>query len=346
MVLSLLFVSMLGLQAPQVEVGMRVPDVSLINMEGKPVRLSSFQGKKLILFNWASWWGCREQLPGWQTFTELNKDREFVFAAVAMDAGGVKVAKPIYSKANATFVTLVDPQNALSTSFGFDVIPNGYLIDEAGVLRYKKVGGFEVKSPASMKAVEEFLAQPAAEAGYAAPIGDVAEEQNLREQIAENPRDGQAQLALGRLLLRLNRLEDAMSVLYGAIELSPESASARFALGSALLAQDKKKEALVRFKEALRLERTNFVIRKQIWLLEHPEKFHPTIDWAWQREQLTKEREQEKLDPPGRLASWLKGGAYSEHSIRWSSPTRRGILLLNPAFRRTLRMTSVISSFS
>ncbi len=38
-----------------VEVGKPVPDASLTDMAGKTVRLSDFCGKKLILFNWASW---------------------------------------------------------------------------------------------------------------------------------------------------------------------------------------------------------------------------------------------------------------------------------------------------
>jgi len=38
-----------------VEIGKPVPDVSLTDMDGKTVRLSQFRGKKLILFNWASW---------------------------------------------------------------------------------------------------------------------------------------------------------------------------------------------------------------------------------------------------------------------------------------------------
>jgi hypothetical protein len=30
----------------------------------------------------------------------------------------------------------------------------------------------------------------------------------------------------------------------------------------------------------------NFTVRKQIWMVEHPEMFYATIDFAWQKEQL------------------------------------------------------------
>jgi hypothetical protein len=43
----------------------------------------------------------------------------------------------------------------------------------------------------------------------------------------------------------------------------------------------------------LRLDPENFLIRKQIWAVEYPEKFHPTIDFVWQETQLRAEREAE-----------------------------------------------------
>ena len=44
-----------SLAAPTLEVGMKVPDVALTNMKGESVSISQFIGKKLIVFNWASW---------------------------------------------------------------------------------------------------------------------------------------------------------------------------------------------------------------------------------------------------------------------------------------------------
>ena len=43
------------LAAPGLEVGMKVPDVALTDMNGNSVSFSQFIGKKLIVFNWASW---------------------------------------------------------------------------------------------------------------------------------------------------------------------------------------------------------------------------------------------------------------------------------------------------
>ena len=41
---------------------------------------------------------------------------------------------------------------------------------------------------------------------------------------------------------------------------------------------------------ALRIEPNNFIIRKQIWRIEYPEKFYPVIDYDWQKVKLAQEK--------------------------------------------------------
>ena len=222
-----------------------------------------------------------------------------MFVAVAMDAGGIKACKPIYEEAGATYVTLVDPQNALSEAFGFGAIPNGFLIDEAGVLRYKRVGGFEVKSPASQKAIDDFLALPPVKAGEPAEVlPDEVVERLLRTRVERSPEDAGTNLSLGRFFLQKSDAKGALPYLERAAALSPKSSPAHFSLGSAQLALGNREAAAASLKLALRYDRANFVIRKQIWMIEHPDRFFPEIDWDWQRAQLAKEREAEKNDPP------------------------------------------------
>ncbi|MBX3118553.1 MAG: redoxin domain-containing protein [Fimbriimonadaceae bacterium] len=53
--LAALFMTVLAQTPAKIEVGKPIPDVAIQDMNGKTVRLSQFRGKKLILFNWASW---------------------------------------------------------------------------------------------------------------------------------------------------------------------------------------------------------------------------------------------------------------------------------------------------
>jgi hypothetical protein len=63
--------------------------------------------------------------------------------------------------------------------------------------------------------------------------------------------------------------------------------------GHELAASDQVAGAVEQWRRALHKDPENLVIRKQIWAAEHPEKFHPTIDWDWQKVQLKQEREDE-----------------------------------------------------
>ena len=47
--------------------------------------------------------------------------------------------------------------------------------------------------------------------------------------------------------------------------------------------------AIAMWREALELDPDNFLIRSQIWVAEHPERFYPAVDRAWQELQLVKE---------------------------------------------------------
>lgn len=80
---------------------------------------------------------------------------------------------------------------------------------------------------------------------------------------------------------------------YELSDLERELVEARVRLGHLLNAGGRPDEAVREWRLALRLDPENLVIRKQIWALEHPDRFHPAIDWDWQREQLERERQEE-----------------------------------------------------
>ena len=67
-------------------------------------------------------------------------------------------------------------------------------------------------------------------------------------------------------------------------------AAARFQLGFVLLEGGKKKEAMSEWRKALALDPKNWIIHKQIWAVEHPEKFYDGgVDYGWQKAQLEAE---------------------------------------------------------
>ncbi|HET7559884.1 MAG TPA: hypothetical protein VFK80_07975, partial [Limnochordia bacterium] len=75
--------------------------------------------------------------------------------------------------------------------------------------------------------------------------------------------------------------------------LESELAQTHFRMGTLLAGAGRKREAVVEWRRALAFDTDNYVIRKQIWAVEHPERFQPEVDYAWQKEQLRREQEEE-----------------------------------------------------
>ena len=70
-------------------------------------------------------------------------------------------------------------------------------------------------------------------------------------------------------------------------------AAARFQLGLVLLENGKKEEAMAEWRKALALDPQNWIIHKQIWAVEHPDKFYKDdVDYGWQKTQLESEKSQ------------------------------------------------------
>ena len=72
----------------------------------------------------------------------------------------------------------------------------------------------------------------------------------------------------------------------GELEWSEEALTLFRQAGAAVRRGDRQ-EAIKLLKLAYPLEPDNYIIRKQLWAIENPEKFYgDEIDYAWQREQL------------------------------------------------------------
>lgn len=75
----------------------------------------------------------------------------------------------------------------------------------------------------------------------------------------------------------------------GAPEQMDPRALELFAEGVSAYAAGAVDVALGRWREALAADPDNFLIRSQIWSVEHPEHFWPTVDLEWQELQLLAE---------------------------------------------------------
>jgi tetratricopeptide (TPR) repeat protein len=227
----------------------------------------------------------------WQHFLQERPERleKLAFLSVAVD---VDPDRPRPFAEHMQFPTVVDSAGQLGRLFDFDVVPNGLFVDEQGILRFIHIGGFDIRRPEVGPQVDALLetdfsrAQSASEQQSGPLNQEALELEVLRVELASDPDNAGLHFALGDALLREGRLLQAEATLHRAAELDPTDWSPRFGLGTALYQQGRTTEALASWREALALDPPNFTVRKQIWMVEHPEKFYPAIDFAWQQEQL------------------------------------------------------------
>ena len=70
------------------------------------------------------------------------EDNNFIIIAAAQDTGGIEVAAPWYSQAEASFVALVDESHTISSLYNLGNVPSAVWIDEEGYVRRIDEGAY------------------------------------------------------------------------------------------------------------------------------------------------------------------------------------------------------------
>jgi len=103
------------------------PDVELLGLDGEPHQLFEQSTGKTLLVAFASWCGCRHDLPGWQEIREELADEPFDVVAVAIDESAADVA-PFAE--DLTYPVLVDTDRRFADAYGLTNVPTVIWLDE------------------------------------------------------------------------------------------------------------------------------------------------------------------------------------------------------------------------
>jgi peroxiredoxin len=125
-------------------IGKPAPDFTMNDTTGKPVSLSSFRGKYVLVDFWASWCGpCRAENPNVVKVYNQYKDKNFTILGVSLDQ-----TKDAWEKAirddHLTWHHVSDLQfwdNSAAQLYGVEGIPANFLIGPDGKILAKDLRG-------------------------------------------------------------------------------------------------------------------------------------------------------------------------------------------------------------
>lgn len=127
-------------------IGAPAPDFSQNDVNDKPVKLSDFRGKYVLLDFWASWCGpCRAENPNVVETYRAYSDKNFTVLGVSLDQPGKKDAwLAAIEKDGLPWTQVSDLQfwnNAAAKLYQVRSIPQNFLIDPNGKIVAKNLRG-------------------------------------------------------------------------------------------------------------------------------------------------------------------------------------------------------------
>jgi cytochrome c biogenesis protein CcmG/thiol:disulfide interchange protein DsbE len=122
------------------EVNFAAPELSLQNINGKTESLAAYRTDVVLVNNWATWCPpCKAEMPTLSDY--YNEHHADGFTIVAVEAGDP--LQPVAQFAESyqlQFPVWLDPNGDSINAFGNGNLPNSYVIDRTGMVRYAWTG--------------------------------------------------------------------------------------------------------------------------------------------------------------------------------------------------------------
>ena len=121
----------------------KAPDFNLPDMNDKPVRLSDYRGKVVILDFWATWCPpCRKGIPDFNVLYSTYRGKGLEILGIAVDEGGKDSVQQGMQKHAITigYPILIGTAEVQKSYGGIEAIPTTFILDKEGNIVAKYVG--------------------------------------------------------------------------------------------------------------------------------------------------------------------------------------------------------------
>ncbi len=122
------------------KIGDPAPDITAMDLDGQPVKLSDLRGRPVLVNFWASWCvPCREEMPLLRDELERHQADGLAIVGVIFK-DDADPAREFAESFGATWPSVTDPDGSIARAYRVVAPPQTYFIDRAGILRSIQIG--------------------------------------------------------------------------------------------------------------------------------------------------------------------------------------------------------------
>lgn len=137
------------------------PDIGFQDGQGKPLKLSDWKGRVVLINLWATWCApCRKEMPALNALQKQMGSKDFEVVAISVDLKGVEASAAFLKETGADALALyIDPEIKILNALQAPGLPVTILIDRQGREAARLIGPAEWASPEALALIKAAVAE-------------------------------------------------------------------------------------------------------------------------------------------------------------------------------------------